>query len=128
VSESVKPQAVYLVDDDSSVRRSTSRLLESAGFTVVAFGEPERFLAHLAAHAVPVAVLDIWMEPMNGMELLAHICAHSPQTRVIFITGREDHAARATVMAAGASAFLLKPLDDAQFLGAVHRAFESVAP
>ena len=62
------------------------------------------------------------MERMTGMELLAHLCARSPQTRVIFITGQEDPAAEATVMAAGAFAFLLKPFDDDEFLHEVHRA------
>ena len=45
------------------------------------------------------------MENMTGMELLAHLCARSPETRAIFITGHEDHAAEALVMAAGAFAF-----------------------
>ena len=62
------------------------------------------------------------MESMTGMELLAHLCARSPQTRVIFITGHEDHAAEATVMSAGAFAFFIKPVDDREFLAAVHRA------
>ena len=115
-------EVVCLVDDDPSVRKSVSRLLESDGFSVRAFSEPEAFLTHVATNSVPLAVLDIWMESMTGMELLAHLCAKSPRTRVIFITGHEDAAAQATVMSAGAFAFLIKPFDDDQFLRAVHRA------
>jgi FixJ family two-component response regulator len=114
---------VCVVDDDPSVRKSLVRLLESSGFTVNAFGEPETFLAHLTAHSVPVAVLDIWMENMTGMELLAHLCARSPDTRVIFITAHEDRAAEATVMQAGAFAFFTKPFDNVRFLAAVRDAF-----
>ena len=114
---------VSLVDDDASVRRSVTRLLESDGFSVLAFGEPKQFLAHLASHDVEVVVLDIWMDQMTGMELLAHLCAKSPQTRVIFITGQEDPAARAIVLQGGAFAFFMKPFDDTAFLGAVRRAF-----
>jgi two-component system response regulator FixJ len=121
ISEIVPPE-VCLVDDDASVRKSISRLLQSDGFTVRAFGEPEEFLNHMAGHRVQLVVLDIWMEKMTGMELLAHLCAKSPDTPVIFITGHEDPAAKRTVMKAGAFAFFIKPLDDAQFLGAVHRA------
>ena len=58
---------------------------------------------------VRLVVLDIWMERMTGMELLAHLCARSPETRVIFITGHEDRAAEATVMQAGASGFSSSP-------------------
>src|SRR5213592_3414822 len=115
-------EVCYLVDDDPSVRKSISRLLESEGFNVRAFGEPEAFLNHMATNPVRLVVLDIWMERMTGMELLAHLCARSPETRVIFITGHEDRAAEATVMQAGIAAFFIKPFDDDQFLSAVHRA------
>jgi FixJ family two-component response regulator len=114
---------VCLVDDDASIRKSVTRLLESSGFKVDAFSEPEAFLGHLTAHSVPVAVLDIWMDKMTGMVLLAHLCARSPKTRVIFITGREDHAAKTTVMQAGAFAFFVKPFDQNGFLAAVRNAF-----
>ena len=111
--------AVCLVDDDASVRKSIARFLESSGFKVDAFSEPEAFLAHF----VPVAVLDIWMNNTTGMVLLAHLCARSPQTRVIFITGRDDYAAETTVKQAGAFAFFLKPFDNKRFLAAVQDAF-----
>ena len=114
---------VCVVDDDASIRKSVTRLLESSGFKVDAFSEPEAFLRHLPAHSVPVAVLDIWMDKMTGMVLLAHLCARSPKTRVIFITGREDHAAKTTVMQAGAFAFFVKPFDQNGFLAAVRNAF-----
>src|SRR4030095_8477924 len=87
-----------------------------------AFGDPEDFLNEMATNHVRLVVLDIWMENMTGMELLAHLCARSPETRVIFITGHEDRAAQATVMRAGTFAFFIKPFDDEQFLSAVHRA------
>ena len=119
---------VCVVDDDPSVRKSVVRLLESSGFQVDAFSEPEALLGHLTAHSVPVAILDIWMNNMTGMELLAHLCARSPKTRVIFITGREDRAAEVTVRQAGAFAFFIKPFDNKQFLAAVRDAFGGTAP
>jgi len=119
---------VCLVDDDASVRKSVARFLESSGFKVDAFSEPEAFLGYLAAHSVPVAILDIWMENMTGMELLAHLCARSPKTRVIFITGHEDRGAEATVRQAGAFAFFIKPFDNKRFLAAVRDAFGRTSP
>jgi FixJ family two-component response regulator len=111
------------VDDDASVRKSVGRLLESSGYRVALFGQPEAFLSYLSTHSVPVLVLDIWMEKMTGMEVFTHLCAQSPETRVIFITGHMDHAAEAVVKRAGAFALFLKPLDDVRFLAAVNRAF-----
>ncbi len=118
----LRTQVVCIVDDDPSVLKSVSRLLESEGFAVKAFSQPEACLDFISSHKVPVAILDIWMEPMTGMELLVHLAARSPQTHVIFITGRDDPGAKETVMQGGAFAFFIKPFDDSTFLAAVHRA------
>ena len=122
------PQVVCLVDDDPSVRRSVGRLLESDGFKVLAFSQPELFLDFAASNDVAVAVLDIWMDHMTGMEVLAHLAAKSPKTKAIFITGQDDPAARAMVTSAGAFAFFLKPFDDTKFLDSVRNAFAPPPP
>jgi FixJ family two-component response regulator len=113
---------VCLVDDDPSVLRSMQYLLASDGLPVRAFDKPEEFLAHAATQHVPVVVLDIWMEKVTGLEVLARLCALSPSTRVIVITARDDLAARATAMAIGPVAFFIKPFNDEQFLAAVRDA------
>ena len=116
------------VDDDPSVLKSVGRLLESEGFSVRTFAHPDESLKYMETNSVPLTVLDIWMQEMTGMELLAHLCARSPETHVIFITGHEDDAAQATVMQAGAFAFFIKPLDDIKFLASVHRALGDPLP
>ena len=115
---------VCLVDDDASIRRSITRMLQLEGVDVRAFEEPEEFLAYLDVHAVRLAILDIWMEPMTGMEVLTRLGTQSPQTRVIFITGREDESVEQAVKQAGAFAFFMKPFDDNEFLRTVHRALD----
>ena len=92
------------------VLRSTGLLLASDGFDVCPFNNGEDFIAYVASHDVPVVVLDIWMKGMNGLEVLARLCAISPQTHVIVITGHEDAAARITAMQIGTVAFLLSLL------------------
>ena len=122
-SESARREAICVVDDDPSVLRSVGRLLESGGFSVTTFSEPRIFLEYIAENSVPLAILDIWMEEMTGMELLVHLRARSPETRVIIISGHEDLAAKATAMQAGALAFFVKPFHDGYFLNAVRCAF-----
>jgi FixJ family two-component response regulator len=118
---------VCLLDDDLSVLRSIQRLLASDGLAVRTFHKPEEFLAHAAAHHVPVVVTDIWMEAVTGLEVLARLCALSPSTRVIVITARDDLAARVTAMQIGTFAFFIKPFDDEKFLAAVHNALAQAA-
>jgi len=119
-SENPSSEIVCLVDDDPLVLRSTGLLLVSDGFAVRRFSKGEDFIAYVASHDVPLVVLDIWMEEMTGLEVLARLCAISPQTHVIVITGREDSAARILATQIGTVAFLIKPFDDEQFLEAVH--------
>jgi FixJ family two-component response regulator len=120
--ETPSSEIVCLVDDDPLVLKSTGLLLASDGFDVRRFDNGEDFIAYVASHDVPLVVLDIWMEEMTGLEVLARLCAISPQTHVIVITGREDSAARITATQIGTVAFLIKPFDDEQFLEVVHGA------
>ncbi len=121
-SEKSDAEIVCLVDDDLSVLKSIERLLASDGFSVCAFNKPKEFLTYVQAHAVPLVVLDIWMEEMSGLEVQAQLSALSPQTRVIIITGREDQAAKLAALQLGVIAFFTKPFDDDQFLNAVRGA------
>ena len=89
-------EEVCLIDDDASVLRSMRNLLIADGLKVRPFNKPEEFLAHAAKNPVAVVITDIWMEGMNGLEILARMCALNPRPQVIVITGREDLAARAT--------------------------------
>jgi len=118
------PEIVCLVDDDPSIRQSVACLLEADEVAVRTFAEPEAFLIYIKANSVKLAIVDIWMKPMTGMELLAHLCAYSPQTRVIFITGRKDNTAKMIVMQAGAFGFFVKPFEDDEFLASVHHVLD----
>ena len=121
-SEKSDTEIVCLADDDLSVLKSIERLLASDGFSVRAFNKPKGFLTYVQAHAVPLVVLDIWMEEMSGLEVQAQLSALSPQTRVIIITGREDQTAKLAALQSGVMAFFTKPFDGDQFLNAVRGA------
>jgi FixJ family two-component response regulator len=126
-NESTAAEIVCLVDDDAAVLKSIGRLLASDGLAVRAFSEPKSFLAYVKTHPVSVAILDIWMEQMTGLEVQAELVKLSPQTRVIVMTGRKDPAAERTARELGATAFFIKPFDDEEFLSAVRGAGSSRA-
>jgi len=113
---------VSLLDDDPSVLKAMNRLLRSAGWAVKAFEDPLAFLGHAAKQLFPVAVIDVCMPAMNGLEVQTHLRNLSPATRVIFLTSRDDATVREKALAAGAFAFLLKPADDEELLAAIHSA------
>ena len=121
---SAESHAVCLVDDDPLVLNSLRHLLASDGIATRSFDKAETFLAHIEVNPVALVVLDIWMERVTGLEVLAQLCVLSPQTRVIVITARDDLAARATAMQSRPVAFFIKPFSDEKFLAAVRDALE----
>jgi FixJ family two-component response regulator len=110
---------ICLLDDDPSVLKAVVRSLSLAGWHVKGFSDPEKFLLHVKVHGAAVAVIDVWMPLMNGLEVQSRLRDVSPSTRVIIFTGKDDSDIRSKALNAGASAFLTKPLDDEELLTAV---------
>src|SRR5882724_8437512 len=96
-------ETVYLLDDDSSILKSTGRLLDSAGWKVETFTDPIAFLEQAAKHCPQVAVIDVLMPTMSGLEVQTRLRRVSPSTRVIILTSKDDRSVRIMTMNAGAS-------------------------
>jgi two-component system response regulator FixJ len=117
--------AVFLLDDDASILKATSRLLDSYGWHVEAFTDPIAFLEHAAMHSPGLAVIDILMPDMNGLEVQTRLRRVSPSTRVIVLTAKDDPSVRRKAMNAGASAFFVKGMESGDFLAGVEAAADS---
>ena len=111
--------AVWLLDDDPAVLKATSRLLDSAGWKVTAFIDPIAFLEEARLQRPKIAVIDIWMPDMNGLEVQERLRIVSPSTRVIILTSKDDLLVRATAMNAGAYAFFVKGVQNKDFLAGI---------
>jgi two-component system response regulator HydG len=116
-------RVVYVVDDDPSVLKAIGRLLASVGVKYRTFDDPDSFLASIKSNPIPVAILDVWMDGITGLELQSKLLNISPHTRVIIMTGRSDGGVRQTALKMGASAFLVKPFGDLELINAVQAAF-----
>jgi two-component system response regulator FixJ len=116
---------IWLLDDDVSMLRALGRLMTSAGLIAEKFSDPIAFLARLKHARCRVALLDVWMPQMNGLEVHARLRRDSPETRVIFITGRDDPLVRETALNTGAFAFLTKPFEDEALVQLVQKAMSS---
>jgi len=117
--------SIWLLDDDASMLRALGRLLKSAGFSVEKFNHPAAFLSKLDEATCKVAVLDVWMPFMDGLEVQALLNQNSPDTQIIFISGRYDPSVRQTALDAGAFAFLAKPFEDEVLVKLIHEALEA---
>jgi len=114
---------VCLLDDDPSVLKATGRLLDSAGWQVETFTNPDAFLRHAQTYRPRVVVIDMCMPRMHGLEVQRRLSEVSPASRVIVLTARDDRVVRWKALAAGAAAFFIKPECDEEFLAGVRLAF-----
>ena len=120
-----KAQAVWLLDDDSSGLKSLSRLLDSSGWNVKSFTDPFAFLQQAGIDCPNVAVIDIVMPKMNGLEVQKRLQTASPSTRVVVLTSKDDPSTRRAAMAEGASAFFVKGVENKEFLAGIKTAAAS---
>ena len=113
---------ISVIDDDESIRRTTTLLIESFGFRAAAFASAESFLKSGQAHDTSCLILDVRMPGMNGLELQHELSVAGYGIPVIFITAYDDRGSRGRAMQAGAVAFLEKPFNDEQLLQTVRSA------
>lgn len=114
--------AICLVDDDESVRRAFRFLLRTNGFEVIDYASPIGLLNSGQFDNISCFVLDMHMPALSGLELLKVLRERDINTPIIFVTGRDDVLLRARAQAAGAIAFLAKPVESDQLISAICRA------
>jgi len=115
---------VFVVDDDVSVRRSTERLLRSAGLKVQTFTSAREFLMSPRPEGPACLVLDVRMPGLSGMDLQRELTQSGINIPIIFVTGHGDIPMSVRAMKAGAVEFLTKPFRTRGLLDAVHAALE----
>jgi FixJ family two-component response regulator len=119
---------VFLVDDDSSVRKALARLIRAAGYEVAPFASARQFLESKPETAgVACLVLDVRMPGVNGLELQEALQAAKIAIPIIFITGYGDIPMGVQAMKAGAVDFLPKPVCQETLLPAIEQALARAA-
>jgi CheY-like chemotaxis protein len=121
------PQRVLVVDDEDIVIRSTVRILEGAGLVLTTAHDAAQALRELAQAPFDLAILDIMMPGMDGIELLQRIKESYPDTEVIMFTGLAQVATAVSCMKLGAIDYVSKPFDPDELRLAVTRALEQRA-
>jgi two-component system response regulator ChvI len=99
---------IALVDDDRNILTSVSMALEAEGFKVRTFTDGAEALRGLTTQAADLAVLDIKMPRMDGMELLQRLRKQS-SIPVIFLTSKDDEVDELLGLRMGADDYIKKP-------------------
>ena len=101
-------QTIALVDDDRNILTSVAMSLESEGYEVRTFSDGDEALRGLAQKPVDLAVLDIKMPRMDGMELLGRL-RKTTNMPVIFLTSKDDEVDELLGLRMGADDYIKKP-------------------
>jgi len=115
---------VFIIDDDASIRKSLSRLLRSADYTVETFPSAEEFLRREHFDGIGCLLLDVQMPGLSGTDLQEELSRAAYSMPIIFITGHGNIPMSVQAMKKGAVNFLAKPFDDEELLQGVREALE----
>jgi len=123
-TQSVREPIVFIIDDDVSMRRALTNLIQSVGFEVEAFGSASELLKGKLPEVASCLVLDIRLPGLSGLDLQTELAQANIHIPIIFITGHGDIPMTVRAMKGGAVDFLTKPFRDQDLLDAVVSAID----
>src|SRR6201997_5399508 len=100
---------IALVDDDKNILASVSMLLEQEGYHIRTFTDGAAALTALTTTPPDLAILDIKMPRMDGLELLRRLRQANPELPVIFLTSKDEEIDELMGLNAGADDYIRKP-------------------
>lgn len=110
---------VAVVDDDASIRRGLKRLLQTQQWEVRTYASAEEFLERPPELQVDIALVDIYLPGLNGVELLKRLESVGEGSNVILMTAHGENETIDILHAAGRKSCLRKPFTLQQLLDAV---------
>ena len=115
---------ILVIDDDRHMRTVCSRVLSTAGWSVICAENGDEGLQKLksGAHNIDVVLLDQLLPGMSGMEVLDQIRAMDPDLPVIIMTGSATEESAAEIKRQGACACLPKPFTPEQIRAVIKKA------
>ncbi len=112
---------LLVVDDDPQVCKTVSMILQEHGYHVQAYSQPRQALQAVRKAPFDIALIDIKMPDLNGLELVEKIKAEDPRVAPIVMTAYPDVQTAAETMRLGARDYITKPFREEQLLAAVER-------
>jgi FixJ family two-component response regulator len=122
--DAAKGPIVFVIDDDLSMRRALTSLIQSVGLEVETFGSAADLMKAKLPEVASCLVLDIRLPGLSGLDLQIELGRASINIPIIFITGHGDIPMTVRAMKSGAVDFLTKPFRDQDLLDAVVKAID----
>lgn len=116
---------ILVLDDVIDAGVVIKRILERQGHRVTVFTEEEEALAHAAKTRPDLAILDMKLKKLTGVEVLEELKTRSPQTRVIMLTGYPTLETARESARLGACEYCVKPIDKEELERKVEEALDT---
>ena len=120
----MKKTVILVIDDDPHVRQVLVDILEFKGYETLAARDGAEALALLQESAVDLALIDLGLPDISGLDLLSRIKADHPSTAAIILTGNATLESAMEATNRGAFSYLQKPYDVDQLMLQIKRAIE----
>jgi two-component system nitrogen regulation response regulator GlnG len=117
-----KPEMVWIIDDDKSIRWVVEKALQKAAMDTRSFSNAKDLLSALAENSPDALLTDIRMPGIDGLELLDKIQKTHPELPVIVMTAHSDLESAVSAFHGGAFEYLPKPFDIKEVVDLAHRA------
>jgi len=117
---------IYIVDDDEALAKMLGHLFKSVGLSSQYFASAENFLDAIDPHVHGVALIDLRMSGMDGLQCQSELQTRGIHIPVIFLTGFAEVEVAVNAMHAGAFDFVEKPFNDQLLLETVQNAVKHV--
>jgi DNA-binding response OmpR family regulator len=102
---------ILVLDDVQEAADAVQKILVKRGYEVIGFTDEEAAIDYADEHALDLAILDIKLKKMDGVQVLRKLKEIQPDINVIMLTGYPTHATVEEAMGLGANAYCLKPID-----------------
>ncbi len=112
--------SLLLVDDDDDFRKVLARALTKRGYSVEQACTVEEGREIALRNAPEFAVVDLKMPGESGLQLIADLVAHDPNTRIVMLTGYASIATAIEAIKLGATHYLTKPANAEEIVAALH--------
>jgi len=112
---------ILLIDDDEMTIVFMRKLLEDAGFAVVATADGPHGIDMYKEHYPDLVLLDVGLPGMSGLQVLKEIRRIDPNALVVIITGYKSPVTQSQAMEQGAREFIEKPIDARVLIDKVRR-------
>ncbi|MFQ3573361.1 MAG: sigma-54 dependent transcriptional regulator [Thermodesulfovibrionales bacterium] len=117
-------ECVMVVDDEPAIRDTLADILQDEGYSVITASSGEEALSILQDNNPDIILLDIWLDGMDGLEVLSHIRQTNSESLVIMISGHGNIQTAVKAMQNGAYDFLEKPLSIDKVIYTLNRALD----